>query len=513
MSKVTVGLTTGLLLAGLSVLAGCGACPRAPETEPPPPGCGPSGEMQSVTKYLPGAQGDCMKRNCSIVMVRKTAPKEVGVGQTFDYTIDVKNVCDATLYDVVVWDRAVDGFRMTMATPEVTAQKGKWATWELGTLQAGESRTITVEGMATSIGTLDPCAEVTYRMDQVCLSINVIEPTLKLEKMAPEQALQCDPIPIRMVVTNTGTGQACDVVVTDPLPDGWKTSDGQTTLQYTIGTLDPGESRQMSANVMADRTGTFTNLAFAEAQGGLRADAPQTVTLVTKPELSVSKTGPDMRYVGRPIEYVITVANGPQAAAENTVLVDTLPAGTSFVSASEGGSFSGNAVTWSFGTLQPRDSRTVSVTLTANSPGTLTNNASVTASCGRAATETTTRVEGIPAILLELIDLEDPIEVGAQTTYLVTVTNQGSAVDTNIRITATLPDEQSYVNAAGPTQATVDGQEVTFGPLPLLEPKAKATYRIVVKGENPGDVRFRVSLKSDQMSTQAMETEATRIYR
>ena len=53
---------------------------------------------------------------------------------------------------------------------------------------------------------------------------------------------------------------------------------------------------------------------------------------------------------------------------------------------------------------------------------------------------------------------------------------------------------------------------MTFAPLKLLAPKAKATYRVIVKGVKAGDVRFRVSLTSDQMTSPAGETESTHIY-
>ena len=52
------------------------------------------------------------------------------------------------------------------------------------------------------------------------------------------------------------------------------------------------------------------------------------------------------------------------------------------------------------------------------------NTAAAKGVCAEAAASCETKVEGIPAILLEVIDLEDPIEVGAQTTYEIKVTNQ-----------------------------------------------------------------------------------------
>ena len=53
---------------------------------------------------------------------------------------------------------------------------------------------------------------------------------------------------------------------------------------------------------------------------------------------------------------------------------------------------------------------------------------------------------------------------------------------------------------------------VTFAPLARLAPQAKAEYRVIVKGTKAGDVRFKVDLISDQMTSPASETESTHIY-
>lgn len=84
-----------------------------------------------------------------------------------------------------------------------------------------------------------------------------------------------------------------------------------------------------------------------------------------------------------------------------------------------------------------------------NQIGTITNKVSAKAYCAEADAETTTEVVGIPAILLEVVDNDDPIEVGANETYDIIVINQGSAEGTNIAITCTIPPQQEYVSADG----------------------------------------------------------------
>jgi uncharacterized repeat protein (TIGR01451 family) len=110
------------------------------------------------------------------------------------------------------------------------------------------------------------------------------------------------------------------------------------------------------------------------------------------------------------------------------------------------------------------------------------------------------------------VDNPDPNEVGSELTYTITVLNQGSAVGTNIVVDCTLPPEEEYVSSTGPTKATVKGKRVTFARLSTLAPKAKAVFRVRVRGVAVGDVRFRVDLTSDQLKRPVMETESTHIY-
>ena len=300
-------------------------------------------------------------------------------------------------------------------------------------------------------------------------------------------------------------------MVNDQLPDGLTTTDGRSMVSADVGTLEAGEARQVQFAVKASRTGTFENTATADAAGGLTAQDSCT-TVVRQPVLTVTKAGPDMRFIGRPVNYDITVTNDGDVAARDTVLVDRVPADTQFVSASDGGQFSQGTVTWSLGTLAPGASRTVTLNLKALRAGTARNTASATAVCaqGEAAIETVLR--GIPGILLEVIDVSDPIEVGAGETFEITVTNQGSADATNVTLECELDTEMDFVSTTGPTGETVEGKVVRFAPLPVLAPKAKATWRLMAKGVSAGDSRFRVTMECDQITRPVQETESTNVY-
>ena len=448
----------------------------------------------------------------SVIVVDRVAPAEVQAGDLFEYQINIGNVSGVVLEDVVVSESVSSGFEFDSAAPMPASTSGGQLSWNLGNIDAGASMRIVVKGSAMQEAEVENCGavRVSYAVGK-CSKMRVVRPALKLVKTGPAEVLLCDPIPVEMVITNTGTGAAENVLIKDSFPAGLTTEDGNEAIQAKVGTLGPGESRRVSVMLRADKAGKYDNKAVATADRGLRAEAMHSV-VVREPELVLSKTGPAMRYLGRNATYAITVSNRGDGAARDTRLMDIVPSGMSFLSASDGGSLVGGRIVWDVGTLEQGASRNVSVKMRADRIGTMKNMVTAQAYCAEASAEVVTEVKGIPAILLEVIDLEDPIEVGANLTYVIEVTNQGSAIGTNISLVCTLPSEQGYVSSTGPTKAQVNGQTVRFGALPAVEPKAKVQYKLIVKGLKAGDVRFKVELTSDQMTTSAMETEATRIY-
>jgi uncharacterized repeat protein (TIGR01451 family) len=447
----------------------------------------------------------------SVLQIVRTAPAEVAVGQEFPYSIKVINLTQAPLDDVVVTCGLPDGVSYKGSTPSA-AQAGDMLTWELGTIPGKGSKTIILRAAAMGTGDFTNCVAVSYTQ-RVCLTVSAVEPKLTLDKSAPAEVLICDTIPITLTVRNPGTGAATGVVVTDTLPAGMKTVDGKSTVTFDVGTLNPGESKQLKLEAKADRTGTYENKAVAKGNGGLSDDAA-TTTVVRQPVLAIAKTATEMVYEGRPVEYSITVANKGDAVAEDTVVTDTLPKGVSFVSATAGGTHKDGVVTWNLGSLAPNAQKTLGITGKATAQGTQLNRAEAEASCAAASVVATasTQVKGIAAILLEVVDVSDPIEVGGQETYIITATNQGSAVDRNIVVTCTLEDTQSYVSSSGATTGRLDGATVRFAPLAALDAKNEAEWRVVVKAVKAGDVRFSVEMTSDMLGRPVNETESTHQY-
>jgi len=82
-----------------------------------------------------------------------------------------------------------------------------------------------------------------------------------------------------------------------------------------------------------------------------------------------------------------------------------------------------------------------------------------------------------------------------------------------VEIVAIVPKEMRILNANGPVQPRIEGQRVSFPPVDALAPKQSLNYSIDVEALQPGDVRFRVELRSLTLgNVPVIEEESTNIY-
>jgi len=94
--------------------------------------------------------------------------------------------------------------------------------------------------------------------------------------------------------------------------------------------------------------------------GGACRFLPSSVT----PQLTVSKTGLSSINAGGELTYTLNYGNTATTSANNVVLRDTIPTGTNFVSATDGGTLQGSEVVWSLGTITANTPSAGSVTFT-----------------------------------------------------------------------------------------------------------------------------------------------------
>lgn len=467
-----------------------------------------SGMMVSSIAYPTG------RRESSILWIEKHYPSVVRLGEPYKYIIKVTNLTDLNVPNVKISEQIPAGFKVTRSSPEGAAS-GDRLNWDLGVFDPRETKAITIEGEASDNKQLPCCTAATYDPPELCVNTDVRHPSIKVDIAATPQATVCEEINLQFTVTNTGDSAVSNVVVKSQLPNGVTDSSGRSSVAYNVGALDKGASKQISSNVRTSKPGSYTFSASATADNGdVSASSSTATSNLVKPSVGVSASAArDEQFVGRDISYEFKVSNTGNTSAKNTILEGTLPGSARFVSASNGGQYTGGKVRWSVGNLNAGESKTVSVNATAVGAGEAEAKAAVSAYCADVATaNASTDIVGIAAVLLEVVDIDDPIEVGQSETYEITVTNQGSAPDTNIKIVAELEEGFEYISSSGATTGTLSGNKVSFSPLKSLAPKAQATWKVQVKGNKPNDYRFKVILTSDQLTRDVEETESTHVY-
>jgi uncharacterized repeat protein (TIGR01451 family) len=316
-----------------------------------------------------------------------------------------------------------------------------------------------------------------------------------------------------LTVNNPGDGPADQVRIHAELSEGLEHVRGKK-VDFEIGNLAAGESRSVQLICATKMGGLQYCDAVAEAEGDLRSQDKATVNVIM-PRVELAINGPKIKYLGRKAQYKITVTNPGDASATNVSVHDVVPAGFKFVAASDGGrhDFSTRTVTWFLGELGPAQTKEVNLECEAVNPGEWHHKATAQAARGlRDEKECMTRVEGLSAILLEVVDTEDPIEVGADTSYEIRITNTGSKTETDIKVACVIPDQMQFKGAQGPARYQEHGKELIFDPIAKLAPRADAIFRVTVKGIAPGNVRFKTQITSTNLTEPVIEMEATRIY-
>src|SRR5262249_12985032 len=226
---------------------------------------------------------------------------------------------------------------------------------------------------------------------------------------------------------------------------------------------------------------------------------------VGESKLSLNATGPKVRYLNLPTTYMLTVTNPGTAATSNVSLTAKLPAQTIFESATGGGQLAGNQVQWTLGSLPPGASRTVQLVVKAQAAGEHCLDFTATAQRGLTAqAQACTTFRGESAIRLRVADYDDPVEVGGDLLYRITVENSGQVPVTNVTVEADVPPEMTVTRVRANVnhlkkEPTPQGTKVVFNAYKEIKPGATEVLEIFVRAQKAGDARFKVKLEADQL--------------
>lgn len=490
--------------------------PPAPvtHTQAPAPAPAPQPQAKPAPVSTGGLAIPTTYKDSSVLYIERIGPSQVAQGQPYESRIRVTNLTDQYVRNVVISDEIASNYKFVSASPKASSNKGNVLKWNLGTFTPNQVKVIKLKGAATSTKAVENCLSGVYEL-AFCNTVAVTNPKLSLTVASPAQQLECDPLSVIYIVTNTGTGTANDVVINAPLPEGVTTKDGKNNVEIKAGDLAAGQARKATIALNANQGGKYTFSASAKSSEGLKAKASDKTTLL-EPKLTIKCSLPNKQIIGRSVTYKATISNTGNGNAKRSVAKITLPSGSKLASSSTGGVLKNGVVTWNLGTIAVGAEKEISVTVNTHAAADLDFATTADAYCApKVNCNDTVKVVGIPAILLEVVDVHDPIEVGHNETYIITITNQGTAPDTGIITKVGLEDGMQYVSSTGQTKGTVsaDGKTITFAPVSSLAPKAEVSWKVVIKATKARNVRFHTQITSDNLTRPVLETESTNFYK
>jgi uncharacterized repeat protein (TIGR01451 family) len=257
----------------------------------------------------------------------------------------------------------------------------------------------------------------------------------------PKMCLLGDQYPLDFDVK--ACDDVCDVVVTTHLPEGVSfiksTPEAKVEgrkLTWNFGSMQKGECRPAKVVVKC------------ECEGELCACFCATATpvrfcslLCAKPILTCHKCGPEEVCPGDPVNYTITVTNKGTCTAEDVVITDNIPPEMEHSSCQK-------TLAFKLGSLEPCQTKTVNLCLTAVKRGNTCNTAIVSA-CNA----DTVSCQWCTCICCCGVDIiktgPKEVAIGKNADYQITVTNTGDKPLTEVVVTDMAPNMTSIVAANG----------------------------------------------------------------
>src|SRR3954464_14648647 len=395
------------------------------------------------------------------IIVQEDVPANAVRGSTD--SIDVRI---ASTFDPAASDAVVDATVIRAASIRVDLAKSVNAS----TTTVGDVLTYTINYTAVGAGTATALAI----NDTLPAGTIYVPATLRFKGIAVSDAVDGD----------AGHFDAANNVVVFQLGDVAAGQTGSVTFQARV------------SNVPTPYI--ITNIAKATYGTPLGPDssasAPvQSTSLLPTVALEKQLIGPVTAHIGQQVQYRIRYTNAsPNVFSRAVVVVDTLPAGLTFVSSVPAAAVSGSILTWTMGDQSPASLTDIMLTVRIAAIVVDTMNATNGAAlsgrnvAAQSATAAPVQMIGTASYALTLVKRADIFEAGMGETvpYTLIIQNTGSAPISTIRVHDRLPAAgrlaSKSVIGADSVKTTPNGRDLTIYLPGTLAPGATATIRYAV---------------------------------
>jgi uncharacterized repeat protein (TIGR01451 family) len=374
------------------------------------------------------------------VSITVTAPESIKAGELIVYKLTVENRSSAAAHHVLVSNAIPANASFVKAAPEPTENRENILRWRLGTLEPRAQRVIELSLQPTGDGDVSNVARVRFEHGEQVMT-RVRGPQLSLRRFAASHAHENEAIPCRLVVENTGVVSLHNIVLRETVSEGLEHEGNErgsaTDRSWDIGSLKPGEHKDVTYTLIAKRAGKLSSVAVV-TDGKTRSESKFSVD-VGKAEVQVALTGPDKGYAGQSTTMQAVVRNSGSIPLDNVAVVYHLPPGVSVQRASQDSESFKDRVQWNISRLEVGGTRTYRIDVIATKTGLTEHRVAALAKGSQSSSRVVTDYLGAIGLRLAVIESADPGRKGAALTYTLRVQNTGKTTAENVVLKVDYP--------------------------------------------------------------------------
>lgn len=443
------------------------------------------------------------------LVVTIDGPQELSLGQQAQYIVTVGNQSGVE-FDEIALQTELPPFVRVVDVDTPFDVNGAWV---IGRLPAGSARSFKLRVVCDRAGVFDFNTRLIATQVNK-LKIEVLEPKLEVEVYGSNSFVPGRKAKFVLAVRNSGRGTAHDVQIQQSIPDVLNTEHGRQ-LVIEVGTLAAGAHKQVEIPVDVLTIGTGVTHVMVTAAGGIQTEAKAEV-VVQGPKLKLHVKGPEIHYQGRVGQYAARMVNEGELPVEGLTLITSLPDTLTLVDADQGAQIDSamHLLGWEIGTLAPGETKTVRWWAVSTDPGPVNLDLVAEASNNiREEGRITTTVEAGFDVMLELLDVVDPVESGNEAVYRVRLYNRGPQIAENLQLTALYDNGLQPVASQWSEAETVTERGIVFPVIPKLEPGQMRTYQFRGRALQPGERKITVQLTAGSKQEVIAERVETTQFR
>jgi uncharacterized repeat protein (TIGR01451 family) len=497
--------------------------------------------------------------------LRVAGPSEATVGSTAGYRIEIANPGGVVANDVIVTLSPLMGAALLKSSPAPDSTSP--LVWRLGPVAAGEMKTISFDARVDQPGPLRVSASLTAgesltaesssttNVHSVAIAPPVTTttpppattttpptttppltpsapPKVEIEITGPQTAKLAEDVSFDVTITNRGTTAATGLSVTDRFDRGLTHGTDVSPIrpERQLGDLQPGESKKFALKFRVTLPGNLCHTVEVIGPGGMKIEKQACISVAAEqpraeaPALSVVMKTPQQAYnVGDHPRFSVDIVNtGMTVPARDMRITILFEQGLAPKAASPSYALVTGGVEYSVAELRPGARLHYEVECecmfpTARACGSVTvTDLSQTPFMSEQCVQivATQAAAGRPNPLgLDLACNTNPGRVGNDIVYTLTVKNNGTTPERNVRLNVVVPDSLTYLPSTGPVrESRNEAPNVQFEPIMELRAGEAITLQLRFRAMRAGPAEVTAEATSQNQTQPLTRSKSVSIF-